>query len=154
MHLTRSFAACLLVTVGSAGCGRSPGAGAGMLERMAKTAPKTEDWRGDMIARIRKLIEEADPDMVEEQKWKKPSNSMAGVPAWSHDGLVCTGETYKNYVKITFAHGAELRDPAKLFNASLEGNARRAIDLREGDTLNAAAFKALIKAAVARNKKK
>jgi hypothetical protein len=104
-----------------------------------------------MIARVRALIEAADPGIVEEQKWKKPSNGMVGVPVWSHDGIVCTGETYKNYVKVTFAKGAHLDDPASLFNASLEGGTRRAIDIREGDALNERAFKALIKAAVKLN---
>ena len=111
------------------------------------------DWRADTLSRIRTLIQQADPGMVEEQKWKKPSNGMVGVPAWSHDGLVCTGETYRNYVKVTFAHGAELPDPKRLFNASLEGNARRAIDVREGETLDESAFKALIQSAVRRNKR-
>jgi hypothetical protein len=90
------------------------------------------DWRGEVLSRIRKLILQADPNAVEERKWKKPS-SPAGVPVWSHDGIVCTGETYKSYVKLTFAKGAALKDPSRLFNASLEGNARRAIDIREGD---------------------
>jgi hypothetical protein len=89
--------------------------------------------------------------MIEERKWKKPSNGMRGVSVWSHDGIVCTGETYKAAVKLTFAHGASLPDPSQLFNASLEGNMRRAIDIHEGETVNAAAFKALVKAAVARN---
>ena len=120
---------------------------------MAKATLKKSDWRHETLAKIRTLIEQADPGMVEERKWKKPSNGMAGIPVWSKRGIVCTGETYKNYVKVTFACGAELKDPAGLFNASLEGNARRAIDIHEGDTLNAAAFKALIKAAVARNAK-
>ena len=111
------------------------------------------DWRDDALSRVRALIEQADPEMVEERKWKKPSNGMAGIPVWSHRGIVCTGETYKNYVKVTFACGASLKDPSGLFNASLDGNARRAIDIHEGDTLDAAAFKALIKAAVALNAK-
>lgn len=111
----------------------------------------TNDWRTDTLEAVRKLILEADPDMQEEQKWKKPSNKMKGVPAWSHDGLVCTGETYKTYVKLTFAKGASLPDPAGLFNASLTAGTRRAIDLHEGDRLDARAFKALIKAAVAHN---
>lgn len=114
---------------------------------------KAGDWRGDVIARARTLIEEADPDVVEETKWKKPSNP-AGVPTWSHDGIICTGERYKTHVKFTFARGAALPDPAKLFNASLEAGTRRAIDLREGDTLNEKAFKALIRGAVALNKSK
>ena len=112
---------------------------------------KAGDWRDDTLARMRALIMEADPEMIEERKWKKPSNGMAGVPVWSHNGIVCTGEIYKNVVKLTFAHGASLRDPSGLFNASLAGNARRAIDIREGETVNARAFKALVKAAVAEN---
>ena len=108
------------------------------------------DWRGETLSRIRTLIKQADPDMVEERKWKKPSNP-AGVPAWSHNGLVCTGETYKNAVKMTFAQGASLKDPSGLFNSSLDGNTRRAIDIHEGDTINERAFKALIKAAVKQN---
>ena len=111
------------------------------------------DWRADTLEGVRKLIFEADPRMVEEQKWKKPSNKMKGVPAWSHDGLVCTGETYKDYVKLTFAKGAALPDPAGLFNASLTAGTRRAIDIREGEQLNARAFKARIKTAVAHNAK-
>lgn len=109
-------------------------------------------WRSETLSRIRALILEADPEVVEEVKWRKPSNP-AGVPCWSRGGLICTGETYKDKVKITFAKGAKLEDKAGLFNASLEGNARRAIDLFEGDTINARSFKALIKAAVALNTK-
>jgi hypothetical protein len=112
---------------------------------------KTGDWRDQTLARMRGLIMEADPAMIEERKWKKPSNGMAGVPVWSHNGMVCTGEIYKNVVKLTFAHGASLPDPAGLFNASLEGNARRAIDIHEGEAIDARAFKALVKAAVAEN---
>ncbi len=108
------------------------------------------DWRGEVLARVRKLIRAADPQVVEAVKWRKPSNPN-GVPVWEHDGIVCTGETYKSYVKLTFARGAALADPARLFNASLEGNARRAIDIREGDKIDAAAFKALVRAAVALN---
>src|SRR3954464_7442464 len=104
------------------------------------------DWRGKMLARIRDLIRQADPEVVEEVKWRKPSNP-AGVPVWSHAGIICTGETYKNAVKMTFVKGASLEDPAGLFNASLEGNARRAIDLHEEDKLDEKAFKALIRAA-------
>ncbi len=100
---------------------------------------------------MRALIMAADPDMIEERKWKKASNNMQGVPVWSHDGIVCTGETYKAIVKLTFARGASLPDPAHLFNASLEGGTRRAIDIAEGETVNARAFKALVKAAVALN---
>jgi hypothetical protein len=109
------------------------------------------DWRSDMLARLRTCIEQADPDMVEERKWRKASNGMAGVPVWSHDGIVCTGETYKNAVKLTFFRGAELKDPSGLFNSSLDGNARRAIDFHQGDTINQRALKALIKAAVTLN---
>jgi hypothetical protein len=110
------------------------------------------DWRAKTLERMRQLIKAADPGVVEEQKWKKPSNGMKGVPVWSDDGIICTGETYKDYVKLTFANGAEVPDPARLFNASLTGNMRRAIDIREGDKINERAFKTLIKAAVARNR--
>jgi hypothetical protein len=109
------------------------------------------DWRGEVLARVRRLIKQADPDVVEEVKWRKPSNGMLGVPVWEHDGIICTGETYKTYVKLTFAGGAALEDPSGLFNASLEGNARRAIDIHEGDKIDEKAFKALIRAAVAMN---
>jgi hypothetical protein len=109
------------------------------------------DWRGETLARVRKLIKEADPEMVEEVKWRKPSNSMRGVPVWSHAGIICTGETYKDKVKLTFAKGASLKDPSGLFNASLEGNTRRAIDIHEGDKIDEKALKALIRAAVALN---
>ena len=109
------------------------------------------DWRGETLARLRALIREADPEIVEEVKWRKPSNAMLGVPVWSHEGIVCTGETYKNTVKLTFSKGAALDDPSGLFNASLEGNTRRAIDLHEGDKIDETAFKALICAAVALN---
>jgi hypothetical protein len=109
------------------------------------------DWRGDLLSRIRTLIEQADPEMVEERKWKKASNAMAGVPVWSHNGIVCTGETYKNVVKMTFAKGASLKDPSGLFNSSLEGSTRRAIDFHEGDKLDKKALTALIRAAVALN---
>ena len=108
------------------------------------------DWRGGLLSRLRALIMEAEPEMTEERKWRKPSNP-AGVPTWSHNGLICTGETYKNVVKMTFARGASLADPSGLFNSSLEGNTRRAIDFREGDELDEEALKALIRAAVALN---
>jgi hypothetical protein len=111
------------------------------------------DWREATLARIRALIEQADPEMIEERKWKKPSNGMVGVPVWSHGGMVCTGETYKQVVKLTFAKGASVPDPSHLFNASLDGGTRRAIDIREGEELDARAFKALVKAAVALNEK-
>ena len=104
------------------------------------------DWRGETLSRMRKLIREADPDVVEEWKWVKKTSP--GTPVWSHDGGICTGETYKDKVKLTFFKGASLGDPAKLFNASLEGNARRAIDIGEGEEIDAGAFKALIRAAV------
>jgi hypothetical protein len=113
--------------------------------------PKARDWREEALDRIRALILEADPEMIEERKWRKPSNGMAGVPVWSHDGIVCTGETYKNYVKVTFAKGAFVKDPAGLFNAGLDGNLRRAIDFHEGDAINERALKALVKAAVKLN---
>ncbi|WP_282298334.1 DUF1801 domain-containing protein [Stenotrophomonas sp. PS02289] len=105
-----------------------------------------DDWRGTTLARVRELIHAADPDVVEEVKWR-------GVPVWSHDGILCTGESYKKAVKLTFAKGASLPDPKGLFNASLDGNTRRAIDLHEGDTLDATAFKALIRAAIKHNQK-
>jgi hypothetical protein len=108
------------------------------------------DWRGETLSRIRRLIKQADPKVVEELKWKKPS-TPAGVPTWSHHGLICTGETYKSVVKLTFAKGALLKDPKRLFNSSLEGNTRRAIDLREGEQIDEAAFRALIGEAVALN---
>lgn len=108
------------------------------------------DWRGAMLARVRSLIKQADPDVVEEIKWRKPTNP-SGVPVWSHGGIVCTGETYRDKVKLTFAHGAELEDPSGVFNAGLDGNTRRAIDLREGDAIDEEALKALIRAAVALN---
>jgi hypothetical protein len=107
------------------------------------------DWRGKMLAKVRAIIHEADPEIVEEWKWVKPTNP--GTPVWSHDGIVCTGETYKSVVKLTFAKGASLDDPAGLFNASLEGNVRRAIDIRESDQIDEEALKGLIRAAVALN---
>ncbi len=108
------------------------------------------DWRGEMLSRLRALIKQADPEVVEERKWKKPSNP-SGTPVWSHDGLICTGETHKNVVKMTFAKGAFLDDPLGLFNSSLEGRLRRAIDFREGGKVNERALKTLIRAAVALN---
>jgi hypothetical protein len=105
------------------------------------------DWRGEMLGRLRALVKDADPEVVEEWKWR-------GVPVWSHDGLICTGETYKSVVKMTFAKGAALKDPSRLFNSSLEGNVRRAIDFHEGDKINEAALKALVRAAVTLNKSK
>jgi hypothetical protein len=109
------------------------------------------DWRGKMLARVRMIIKQADPEVVEEVKWRKPSNAMSGVPVWSHVGIICTGETYKNVVKMTFAKGASLEDPSGLFNSSLEGNTRRAIDFHEGDQIDEKALQALIRAAVALN---
>ena len=108
------------------------------------------DWRGAMLAKLRRLIREADPGVVETVKWRKPSNP-SGVPVWEHDGILCTGETYKDKVKLTFARGASLDDPKRLFNASLDGGTRRAIDFREGDEVNESAFKALVREAVAAN---
>jgi hypothetical protein len=105
------------------------------------------DWRGTMLSRLRALVKEADPDVVEEWKWR-------GVPTWEHEGIICTGETYKNVVKLTFAKGASLKDPSRLFNSSLEGNVRRAIDFHEGDKINERALKTLIRAAVALNESK
>ncbi|MCP1479608.1 hypothetical protein J2Y88_001919 [Pseudomonas chlororaphis] len=118
--------------------------GSSAAQRIDGRIEELGDWRGEMLARIRGLIRQADPQVVEEWKWR-------GVPVWSHGGILCTGETYKNVVKLTFAKGAALDDPAGLFNASLEGNTRRAIDLHEGDKLDEAALKALILAAVALN---
>ena len=108
------------------------------------------DWRGDILARLRKLIKQADPEVIEEIKWRKPSNP-AGVPTWSHAGIICTGETYRDKVKLTFARGAALKNDFGLFNASLDAGTRRAIDIREGDRIDAEAFKALIREAVAAN---
>ena len=115
--------------------------------RIDRTIAELGDWRGETLARMRKLIKEADRGVVEEVKWVKPS-TPGGVPTWSHDGIICTGETYKAAVKLTFAHGAALDDPAKLFNSSLGGNTRRAIDIHEGEKVDARAFKALVRAAV------
>jgi hypothetical protein len=113
-------------------------------ELIDKRIAELPGWRGETLSRMRKLIKEADPDVVEEWKWM-------GTPVWSHDGIICTGESYKSIVKLTFAKGASLKDPARLFNSSLEGNARRAIDIHEGEEVDAGAFKALIRAAVAFN---
>jgi len=110
------------------------------------------DWRGKTLAKVRAIIHEADPEIVEERKWAKANSP--GTPVWSHGGIVCTGETYKNVVKLTFAKGASLKDPAKLFNSSLEGNVRRAIDIREGEQVDEGALKELVRAAVALNLKK
>jgi hypothetical protein len=118
-------------------------------ELISRRVAELGDWRGKTLDRMRKLIKEADPDVVEEWKWVKPTTP--GTPVWSHDGIICTGESYKQVVKLTFAKGASLKDPARLFNASLEGNQRRAIDIREGEEIDAPAFKALVRAAVALN---
>jgi hypothetical protein len=118
-------------------------------DKISKKIAELDDWRGETLARVRKLIQDADPDVVEEWKWEKPKSG--GVPVWSHDGGICTGESYKQVVKLTFFRGASLKDPKQLFNSSLEGNTRRAIDIREGETIDATAFKALIREAVAAN---
>jgi hypothetical protein len=112
-----------------------------------------DDWRGKTLSHIRALIKQADPAMIEERKWRKASNAMAGVPVWSHNGIVCTGETYTKVVKLTFARGASLPDPSRLFNSSLEGNVRRAIDIHAGEKVDASAFKALVREAVVLNEK-
>jgi hypothetical protein len=125
------------------GAGRAKPAAKLISERIAELG----DWRGKALARMRKLIHEADPQVVEEWKWM-------GTPVWSHDGIICTGESYKKVVKLTFAKGASLKDPARLFNSSLEGNVRRAIDIHEGEEVGASAFKALVRQAVALNKSK
>ncbi|HLF16732.1 MAG TPA: DUF1801 domain-containing protein [Candidatus Thermoplasmatota archaeon] len=117
----------------------------------AKQPAELADWRPQTLDRMRRLIEEADPDVVEEVKWRKASNSMGGVPVWSRDGIICTGETYKSVVKLTFFRGAALKDPTKLFNSSLDGGTRRAIDIAEHERVDAAAFKALVRSAVALN---
>jgi hypothetical protein len=119
--------------------------------RIDKPIRDQGDWRRETLERMRALILEADPEMIEERKWKKPSNAMKGVPVWSHNGIVCTGEKYAKAVKLTFARGASLPDPSHVFNASLEGGTRRAIDIPEGAKVDARAFKALVKAAVAEN---
>ncbi|MEO6866169.1 MAG: DUF1801 domain-containing protein [Gemmatimonadaceae bacterium] len=116
---------------------------------ITKRIQELGDWRGDTLASVRQLIHDADPEIQEEWKWEKPSSG--GTPVWSHDGIVCTGESYKQAVKLTFARGASLKDPKKLFNSSLDGNTRRAIDIHEGEKLNETAFKALIQSAVAAN---
>ena len=118
-------------------------------ELISKRIAELGDWRGETLSRMRKLIGEADPGVVEELKWVKPSSP--GTPVWSHDGMICTGESYKDVVKLTFSKGASLEDPAGLFNSSLEGNARRAIDIHEGEEVDGSAFKALVREAVALN---
>src|SRR5215207_1013307 len=125
---------------------KKSGAGAGLSasELISQRIAELGDWRGETLGRMRKLIQQADPDVVEEWKWM-------GTPVWSHDGIICTGESYKSIVKLTFLKGASLKDPSKLFNSSLDGNARRAIDIREGEVVNASAFKALVREAIALN---
>jgi hypothetical protein len=118
-------------------------------EQISQRIRELGDWRGETLSRVRGLVKEADPEIVEEWKWAKATSP--GVPVWSHDGIVCTGETYKSAVKLTFAKGASLEDPSRLFNSSLEGEVRRAIDIHEGDEINEAALKELIRAAVALN---
>jgi hypothetical protein len=119
-----------------------------MKKQRAGSKETRGDWRRETLARIRMLIKQADPDVVEEVKWRKPSNGQVGVPVWSHDGIICTGETYKNTVKVTFAQGASLDDPSGLFNSSLDGNTRRAIDFHEGDAIDENALKTLVRAAM------
>jgi hypothetical protein len=123
----------------------SAGQGQSASAQISRTIADLADWRGETLGRMRRLIQEADPEVVEDVKW-------GGTPVWSHDGILCTGETYKSVVKLTFAKGAALQDPARLFNSSLEGNTRRAIDIREGETVDAAAFKALVGEAIALNR--
>jgi hypothetical protein len=130
---------------------KSPNAEASPSQLIDARIKELGDWRGEMLARVRALIKAADPEIVEEVKWRKPSNPF-GVPVWEHDGIICTGEIYKHAVKLTFASGAALKDPAGLFNSSLEGNTRRAIDIHEGDTIDEKALTALVRAAVALNK--
>src|ERR1700686_3346792 len=128
-----------------------PSQGKSAAELFSKRIAELGDWREETLARMRALILEADPEMIEERKWRKPSNAMVGVPVWSHPGIVCTGESYKKVVKLTFAKGAALKDPARLFNSSLDGNVRRAIDIHEGEDVDESAFKALVRQAVALN---
>src|SRR5438477_322043 len=117
---------------------------------ISKRSAELGDWRGKTLSRMRKLIKQADPDVVEEWKWVKPTKP--GTPVWSHDGIICTGESYKTVVKLTFAKGASLKDPTRLFNSSLDGNVRRAIDIHEGEDVDASAFEALVRQAVAVNR--
>jgi len=130
---------------------QKPGASQGhsASELISQRIAELGDWRGDTLSRMRQLIKQADPHVVEEWKWVKPTKP--GTPIWSHDGIICTGESYKAVVKLTFAKGASLKDPARLFNSSLDGNVRRAIDIHAGETVDASAFKALVRQAVARN---
>ena len=131
---------------------KKSGASQGQLasELISKRIAELEDWRGKTLSRMRTLIKEADPDVVEEWKWVKPTKP--GTPVWSHDGIICTGESYKSVVKLTFAKGASLKDPARLFNSSLDGNVRRAIDIHEGEEVDQSAFKALVRQAVDLNR--
>jgi hypothetical protein len=122
-------------------------------DKAKSRAKEADDWRRETLDRVRALIREADPDATEERKWKKPSNGMKGIPVWSHHGILCTGETYKDKVKLTFACGAALKDPARLFNASLDGGTRRAIDIPEGAKIDDKAFRALIRGAAEMNAK-
>ena len=124
-------------------------AGQSASERIDERIAELGDWRGGTLGRMRKLIKQADPDVVEEWKWVKPTKP--GTPVWSHDGIICTGESYKSVVKLTFAKGASLKDPARLFNSSLDGNVRRAIDIHEGEEVDESAFKALVRQAAALN---
>jgi hypothetical protein len=128
--------------------GASQGQSASAL--ISKRIAELGDWRGKTLSRMRTLIKDADPDVVEEWKWVKPTNP--GTPVWSHDGIICTGESYKSVVKLTFAKGASLKDPGRLFNSSLDGNVRRAIDIHEGEDVDESAFKALVRQAVALNR--
>src|SRR3972149_1928822 len=123
--------------------------GQSVSELISERIAELGDWRGKTLSSMRKLIKEADPDVVEELKWVK--SSSPGTPVWSHDGIICTGESYKSVVKLTFANGASLKDPARLFHSSLDGNVRRAIDIHEGEKVDESAFKALVRQAVARN---
>ncbi len=125
------------------------GQGQSASELISKRIAELGDWRGKTLSRMRKLIKEADPDVVEEWKWVKPTKP--GTPVWSHDGIICTGESYTKVVKLTFAKGASLKDPARLFNSSLDGNVRRAIDIHEGEDIDESAFKTIVRQAVALN---
>lgn len=130
---------------------KSPSQGESPSELIDARIKELGDWRGKTLSRMRTLIKQADPEVVEEVKWRKPSNSMLGVPVWSHHGIICTGETYRDKVKLTFARGASIEDPAGLFNSSLEGNTRRAVDLHEGEEIDEEALKDLVRAAVTLN---
>jgi hypothetical protein len=129
---------------------KSGGSGQSASDLIAERIAELGDWRGKTLGRMRTLIKNADPDVVEEWKWVKPTKP--GTPVWSHDGIICTGESYKNVVKLTFAKGASLKDPARLFNSSLDGKVRRAIDIHEGENVDESAFKALVRQAVALNR--